>query len=525
MNSKIILAKNINIDKSYKNVLSYSESDMLALVNNSNNKIAESNTFSFIKHDKSLYVDFTYSQCLEATYIAFQNPDYSNKWFFAFVDDIEYKGNKNTEIFFTVDAWSTWFSNWSPKNAFVIREHVNNDAIGANLTPEDLAIDGVVCKSEETITSFTNYYVCVYSNWNPSLNNASGDGYNDVLQYNKNVYGNAIFFFDLSEAGIYNLSHFIYIVNKQGHIADIHDMFIVPKKAIKTTDLNLVSFVYGLSEVTCAFYELKYDNSMLDNITEESISITKNTSFTGFTPRNNKVYTYPYNYLYVTNNVGSNNIYKYEDFSTTNCVFDLQLALSIGMSGRIVPTYYKGQSENTDEALTLAKYPTCSWSADSYTNWLTQNSVNIAQTVVGGVASLATGNVVGTLASGANLFGQFFKAQLLPEITGGQTTGDVNYGNLNNNFKFCKMHAKIEFLRQIDDYFTKYGYKVNRLKTPNITGRRNYNYIEVSSDSEVGFGDVPNKYMEIINNICRNGVTIWHDNANVGNYSVNNDII
>lgn len=122
-------------------------------------------------------------------------------------------------------------------------------------------------------------------------------------------------------------------------------------------------------------------------------------------------------------------------------------------------------------------------------------------------------------------FGQFYKSQLLPEITGGQTTGDVNYGHTDNNFKICQMHAKVEFLRQIDDYFTKYGYKINRLKNPNITGRRNYNYIEISNDSEIGFGDVPNKYMEEINNICRKGVTIWHDNSNVGDYSVNNDII
>jgi len=525
MNSKAIIAKNINIDKSYNNVLSYTENDMLSLINNANNKIAESNNCSFIKHNRTLYTDFTYADCLDATYIAFQNPDYSNKWFFAFIDDIEYKGDKNTEIFFTIDSWSTWYSYWNVKNCFVVREHVNNDTIGANLTPEDISIDGVVCKNVTQITGLDDCYICVMSNWNPSLNNASGDGYNDVIQYNRNVFGNALFFFDLSEAGVYNLSHFIYIVNKQGHIEDLHDMFIVPKKVVKSTDLTLTSFVYGLPEITCAFYSLDYDNSMLDDIITESITVAKNTSFTGFTPKNNKCFCYPYNYLYVTNNIGSNNIYRYEDFSTANCVFDLQLALSIGVSGRLVPKNYKGFINNNDESLTLAKYPTCSWSADSYTNWLTQNAVNIAQNVVGVGVSALSGNALATAGGIANIFGQFYKAQLLPEITGGQTTGDVNYGHTDNNFKICQMHAKVEFLRQIDDYFTKYGYKINRLKNPNITGRRNYNYIEISNDSEIGFGDVPNKYMEEINNICRKGVTIWHDNSNVGDYSVNNDII
>ena len=36
---------------------------------------------------------------------------------------------------------------------------------------------------------------------------------------------------------------------------------------------------------------------------------------------------------------------------------------------------------------------------------------------------------------------------------------------------------------------------------------------------------IPSKYMEIINNACRRGVTIWHNHANVGNFSLDNKII
>lgn len=32
---------------------------------------------------------------------------------------------------------------------------------------------------------------------------------------------------------------------------------------------------------------------------------------------------------------------------------------------------------NEDESIALGKYPTCSWSSDSYTNWLAQNSLNM----------------------------------------------------------------------------------------------------------------------------------------------------
>lgn len=79
----------------------------------------------------------------------------------------------------------------------------------------------------------------------------------------------------------------------------------------------------------------------------------------------------------MSNNNGSNNIYKYEDFTSNNCVFENQFTISIGGSGRIVPKEYKNMLYNDDEALALGKYPTCAWSSDAFTNWLTANGVNM----------------------------------------------------------------------------------------------------------------------------------------------------
>lgn len=69
------------------------------------------------------------------------------------------------------------------------------------------------------------------------------------------------------------------------------------------------------------------------------------------------------------------------------------------------------------------------------------------------------------------------------------------------------------------------GYKTNRVKTPNITGRTYWNYVEIDSHDDIGNGNVPNNYMEIINNIARKGVTIWHNHANIGNFSLSNSIV
>ena len=77
----------------------------------------------------------------------------------------------------------------------------------------------------------------------------------------------------------------------------------------------------------------------------------------------------------------------------------------------------------------------------------------------------------------------------------------------------------------IDDYFSRYGYQINRVKLPNITGRTYWNYIEIGSNEEIGNGSVPANFMSTINNACKKGVTIWHNHANVGNFSLNNTIV
>ena len=207
------------------------------------------------------------------------------------------------------------------------------------------------------------------------------------------------------------------------------------------------------------------------------------------------------------------------------------MSLSIGMSGRIVPIRYKGRHFDFEDSLTLAKFPTCSWSADSYTNWLTEQSVNssnsalsVAADVVSG-GNLLAGIIVSAASEIATFYGGYKKAQLLPEITGGKATGDVNFGNHNNHFTLIQYRIKLQHLRQIDDYFSKYGYKTLRVKTPNITGRQNWNYIQIGSTESIGFGDIPERDLNNINRACRKGVTIWHNHANIGNFNLLNAIV
>ena len=161
LHSQIILT-DTKLDREYVNVLSYTEQQMLSLCET--NKIAKATDYQFIREHNSIYTNFTYAQCLQANYIAFQNPDYSNKWFFAFIDDVIYQGEENTEIKFTVDSWATWFDYWTKKPCYVIRQHVNDDTIGANTIDENLDVGDVIELYEDELTSLGNeYYFAVLS--------------------------------------------------------------------------------------------------------------------------------------------------------------------------------------------------------------------------------------------------------------------------------------------------------------------------------------------------------------------------
>lgn len=530
MNSRIILASGIKLDREYKNVLNYSESDMLALVNT--NKVAESNTYSFIRDTGSIQTSFSYSQALSSNYIAFQNTDYSSKWFFAWIDKVIYRGNNNTEIYYTVDAWSTWFSNWTASTCYVVKEHVNSDNVGEHTILEGLETGEYVCNSHviddamDDITSDLMYIVSTTLNLASSSTDNPDEKYTmaGVRKYN-GIASGCVYY------PIFNASDIATVltrVSKKGQIDAINGLFMAPRIFLGT----------GTGpEVPESNNAISYNNS-----------ISKMTTLNGYSPVNKKLLCYPYNYLVISNNNGMSNILHYEDFSTSTCNFKINLAITPGCSIRMTPLNYKGVAEYDEESINMGKFPICSYPVDMYTNWLTQNSVNVAGVtmttddlnmasagingLIGFGSAVATGNVAGGLSSIANtgismaqsMIAKKQHSLIPPQARGNLNAGDVITSSNKNNFHFYKMSVRAEFARILDKYFTRFGYTVNTLKVPNITGRPNWNYVQIASGEKIGYGNVPDSYMNIINTACQNGVTIWHNHNNIGNFNLNNGL-
>lgn len=85
------------------------------------------------------------------------------------------------------------------------------------------------------------------------------------------------------------------------------------------------------------------------------------------------------------------------------------------------------------------------------------------------------------------MIGSINYATLLPNVQKGNNNGDINFQAQRNTVIFREMRVKNENMKIIDDYFTRYGYKIARIISPNITGRTYWNYVEIGKTEEIGY--------------------------------------
>ena len=86
------------------------------------------------------------------------------------------------------------------------------------------------------------------------------------------------------------------------------------------------------------------------------------------------------------------------------------------------------------------------------------------------------------------------------------------------------MSIKSEFAQIIDKYFTMFGYQVNRVGVPLQNSRSQWNFIKTNGANIEG-EDVPQLAINELKQIFNNGVTLWHNPANIYNYSLSNNIV
>lgn len=521
-----------NLENDYKNTLSWASvsAQKTYFTNLANQK--QVSDYTYVKKDGKIRIGIPIDEIINYNYCYYNNGGFSTKRYYCFITRMEYVNENCTDVFIETDVFQTWYFQIVWNRCFVEREHVNDDTRGVHTIPEDVETGEYITNQKIRGVSLTQYGIIVGSTIDLADDDATliSPAYENINGCVQGSVYSGLKYYMFTNTNV--LNGVLQRVANAGKSSAIVTMFMAPNNYYEATAVPDHSF-YTVDDKFGA-----YTNTFTYSDGQTTVTPPGNpTNVNGYVPRNNKLLTFPYCYIMASNNCGSSAIYKYELFSSSPD-FRYIGTLCPGMSIKLQPLNYKGEAINNNEGLVIGKLPICSWNTDVYTNWLTQNSVNIASSIAGDMGSIAiggamlsggmaiggTGNVVSGVTGITGTIGSIYQHSLIPpQINGDINASDVTYASGDNRIDLCCMSIKQEYARVIDSYFDMFGYKVNTVKTPNITGRQNWNFIKtIDCNAD---GDIPQEDLDTIKKACNTGITFWHNPANMYNYSLTNNIV
>lgn len=568
-------------------------------------------------------IDRNIEDLYRCNYVMYKNSAYTDKWFYAFITDYEYVNDGVTYVYIAPDEIQTWYFDIQFKETFVVREHTNNDSIGANQTDEGLGLGGYVCnKKEKMYTDLMAISILKplnISDSDISVTNKVGNWFwvDGVALANKDGRKSKHYTISWSNTGLY-LNN-INITDNAGAYGIGYEPttafgstgsfdLVVNVANVQYLNHNWLGYLYETAPIDSTtsiqnwFNDLA-ERSLLDDIgafylapniavstgevgnvvtkLEKNFTTVKNLD--GYVPKNNKMFCYPYTIIKLHNGSDSNRILQPELFYNFNSM-DFEYWTDKMPSSSVVatPKNYAGVRHSLEYSINSAKYPLSSASFDSFKNYLgihrAEYNIQVASQLRLGATNVLTGLDInepvysshltnktridnapisfggkrGAIAyqtnekeyrqlSGASLGnvnprgvirGATQIASTIAEANARQkeafqTIGTVSNNNLNAsgdlNIYIEQQSINSDYAKRIDDYFSMYGYKTNLLKVPNITGRRNWNYVQTINANITA--DIPNDSLDTIRALLDSGVTFWHNPNTMYDYSQNNAII
>lgn len=495
-NTRVRLLNNIDITIENDNTYSFGSLSSQLIFFSSRAKYSYDD-LTYVRKERYIKVERNIEDLFDVSYLMFQNTNFGDKWFYAFITDMQYLNDETTKVFFEVDELQTWYFDIDIKDCLIEREHVEDDTIGLHRIDEGLTTGEYVIRATDTFSQLNAQSIVVASTYDPDSGGSTviGEVYTGIFG------GTAYFAFDRDLTGITELKLFLNATVVANKTTAVTSIFMMPTSMLPP---------YSNGDKITIASAITIDKSYVKNITD----------INGYVPKNKKLFIYPYNFLYVSNNNGSVAEFRYELSDTTTMEYYAVCNVSPNPVVTLVPKQYKGAFANFDEILRLADYPQCSWAVDSFTQYLASAVVGTPLSVASGMlgAGLAgsANPVTGGIAPAVQGLTDGVKALRQADHVRGAVSGGINTAIGIQTFGFYPKTITAEYAKIIDSHFDRYGYRVDELKTPNLTSRTYWNFIKMKEANI--FGDVPNDSLKKIISIFKNGITFWHD-SDVGNYN------
>lgn len=570
--SGIIKIGRVKFDNSYKHVMSFSSlSEQTSYFSSVCAQSFTRESYTYIRPGYKVKVPINAENLYSRNYAMFQNANYGNKWFYAFIINVEYVNANTTELTLELDVWQTWYFDWNERQCFVEREHVNDDSIGAHTNPEPEIPLRQKVQTRNVTDLGSNMTIICQTAAKPSKTAGAFGGLLEGEEKGTTLQGNLY-------SGVYNGTQSLATDLLNEAVSHPLSDFLEGMQASGIGDS--VSSVYMIPKVFLRGGGFSNNNTALEQTRTPTqaglgVSINRPSSLDGYHPSNNKLFVYPYTFARISDNNNSSADLLFEWTPSGN--LGINIVGSMESSGEVFvyPSNYAGVAANYSAGIEFSAAVQCSWPFGSYKNWASQNSVanaisfgiNAALFLVPfakGAATAAKGlgagarwlakhgaqanadrvagamarttarrtaDSIGTMESVAMGAGAMGMANLVstysvqsrqPETSRGTATGNGIY-SCDMLAVNCDVVVPLkEYAQIVDDFFSMYGYQVDIVKRPNLKGRKSWNYVKTAN--ACNYGPVPTEDMAMINSILDSGVTIWH-NDNIGNYDQDNSIV
>lgn len=496
--------------------------------------------FQYIKKNNTIVVDGEVDLLYNCNYIMYQNNNFTNKWFYAFIDRIEWASNSSVRLYVSTDVIQTWFFDITYYDSYVDRCHSDTDVAGDNIVPEDFSVGNPGGYQVAGSTDLAPDGIALFATSTYAGESRTGS-------VNSGIY-----------SGGQNLVDFH--IDNPG-VGSILDSYV--KNGTATAVIKLQQYPYKLKNGPMTVSFSKYPSSIA-----------------GYTPKNNKMLSSAFVTCFMS---------MYGQETDFNPVFitdsKVNIKVSADQTSGTISAFVENYSDGSISTISMfASIPESGWSYNQYKNdynlhsgsnaMYVQRSVaqrtadyvsagtNTAASVLDtagsifrtgvslvgatGVPALGLSRALENIGSTARSFGEANQAlTALSSFAGGYDSISQDLATISENynapatggmsasngyiatgktvFSYGYKVLPRDIVERCDKFLTVYGYKQSEYRAINLHARASWTYIKTNGLN--ASGNFPDDDMNIIKRAFNNGIFFWVYTATYGNFGQNNAIV
>lgn len=519
--SIINVCAGVRINNSYRHTIWFdSSADQIAYF--AEKVVKTFSAYTYLRKSWSIKVAATMQEARAWNYLYFSNND--GKTYFYFINQIEYINDNTVELFLELDVMQSYLFSHQLNKCFVEREHAETDEPGDNTVDEGLELGELVTIDTQHV-SLGSLCLLILATYDPATTTEENTNAVVFAEYHGVFSGLGLYAVSAGTLPTWGLK--LSQLDSWGKSDGIVAMWMYPQALIELEDGETWgSTVTNRVKTVKPLYHDLARNTMLHN---------------DYIPKHKKLLTYPFNFLYITNNSGTAAALRYERFGDpTACNFKVVGGLSPDGVVKAYPLNYNGEQHAYDSGVSLGGFPSCAWNQDIYKMWLAQNQSTQNLAMVSGALKIAGGAATAVLTGGmgaaagagaalsgvadiAGLMAQRADMELQPPQARGQASSNVNIAAGFQTITMQKRCVSAEYAYMIDDFFHMYGYATKRVKTPNRHVRKHWTYTKTRGCQVIG--NFCNEDLSKLESIYDQGITFWVNGDDIGNYGYFNQCI